>query len=88
MAFCTKVLCFTDVNGEEEIGQRERATALWLACRYLPEPLLSAPGKRANMLEEAAKTYERLGDKKSLQNCRNMMMKFTNSPASAPIPVH
>ena len=41
------------------------------------------------MLAEAAKTYERLGDKKSLQNCRNMMMKFTtNSQPSGPIPVH
>ena len=74
---------------EEEISERERATALMLACRHLPEPILSAPGQRANMLAEAAKTFERLGDKKSLQNCRNMMMKFnTSTQTCGPIAVH
>ena len=83
------LVLIAEYTEEEEIGERERATALVLACRHLPEPILSAPGQRANMLAEAAKTYERLGDKKSLQNCRNMMMKFnTNTPPSAPIPVH
>ena len=42
------------------------------------------------MLAEAAKTYERLGDKKSLQNCHNMMKQFNaNSQTSAaPIAVN
>ncbi len=74
---------------DDRLGERERATALLLACCHLPPPVLSAPGQRANMLAEAAKTYEKLGDKKSLQNCRNMMMKFnTNTQPISSVPVH
>jgi len=35
------------------------------------------------MLAEAAKTYEQLGDRKSLQDCRNMMMKIGKTGATA-----
>ena len=63
------------------MGSREHATALMLACRHLPAQVLS--GQRASMLAEAAKTYEQLGDRKSLQDCRNMMMKIGNSGATA-----
>ena len=86
------VLCFVEYiteSEDESLGERERATALLLACCHLPAPVLSAPGQRANMLAEAAKTYEKLGDKKSLQNCRNMMMKFnTNTQPINSVPVH
>ena len=75
----------------DEVGERERATSLLLASRHLPVQLLSSPGQRAAMLVEAAKMYEHLGDRKSLQDCRNMMMKFTNKSnagvAPGPIPV-
>jgi len=63
-------------DGEPETGDREYATALLLACKHLPNPVLSSPGQRASMVAEAAKTYQKLGDRKALQNCRNMMMKY------------
>lgn len=74
---------------EDELGDREHATALMLACRHLPSQVLSAPGQRSSMLAEAAKAYERLGDRKSLQDCRNMMVRYSNTGciSSAPMPV-
>ena len=68
-------------------GERVHATALMMACKHLPAPMLAAPGQRANMLAEAAKTYEKLGDRKGLQDCRNMMMKLGGQQTPAPIPV-
>lgn len=49
-------------------GEREHATALYMACRHLPTPLLSVP-ERAGMLAEATKTLERIGDRKRLLDC-------------------
>lgn len=54
-------------------GERQHASALYLACRHLPGQLLSSPGERAGMLAEAAKTLERIGDKKKLQDCYKLM---------------
>ena len=68
-------------------GHREHATALVMACRHLPSQLTSAD-QRATMLADAAKSYEKLGDKKALQDCRNLMMRFSNSGLTAnPVPV-
>ena len=58
-------------------GDREYATALMLACKHLPPSVMATPGQKAAMLSEAVKMYKKLGDKKSLQNCQNMMMKMT-----------
>lgn len=54
-------------------GEREHATALMMACRHLPSQLLSSPGERAGMLAEAAKTLEKIGDTKKMQDCYNLM---------------
>lgn len=54
-------------------GERQHATALYLACKHLPGQLLSSPGEKAGMLAEAAKTLERIGDKKKLQDCYRLM---------------
>lgn len=54
-------------------SERQHAAALYMACKYLPGPLLSSPGERAGMLVEAAKTLERVGDKKRLQDCYRLM---------------
>ena len=69
-------------DDDDEVGERERATSLLLASRHLPAQLLSSPGQRAAMLKEAAKMYEHLGDRRSLQDCRTMMMRFTSSSSS------
>lgn len=68
----TSIICGKDKNHVFG-GEREHATALYLACRHLPGQLISSPGERAGMLAEAAKTLERIGDKKKLQDCYKLM---------------
>lgn len=63
-------------------GDREHATALMLACRHLPSPLLSSPGERAGMLAEAAKTLEKIGDKRRLQDCYTLMKSLGTGVSS------
>uniref|UniRef100_A0A8C0JCN4 Sterol regulatory element-binding protein 1 n=1 Tax=Chelonoidis abingdonii TaxID=106734 RepID=A0A8C0JCN4_CHEAB len=55
---------------------REHAEALLLACCYLPPSFLSAPGQRVGMLVEAARTLEKLGDKRMLHDCQQMIIKL------------
>lgn len=62
-----------DKNGQENGSDRQHATALYMACKHLPGQLLSSPGERAGMLVEAAKTLERIGDQKQLQDCYQLM---------------
>ncbi|XP_033908265.3 sterol regulatory element-binding protein 1-like isoform X2 [Acipenser ruthenus] len=64
--------------GESETrpGRREQAEAVLLACRYLPPSFLSAPEQRVGMLADAARTLERLGDKRTLHNCQQMIIKL------------
>ncbi|XP_041085529.1 sterol regulatory element-binding protein 1-like isoform X2 [Polyodon spathula] len=62
--------------GEPRPGRREQAEAVLLACRYLPPSFLSAPGQRAGMLADAARTLERLGDKRTLHDCQQMIIKL------------
>ncbi|XP_058445375.1 sterol regulatory element-binding protein 1 [Malaya genurostris] len=61
-----------DRNAQLE-GGRERAAALYVACKHLPAPCLSSPGERVSMLHEAAKTLEKIGDKKRLLECYQLM---------------
>ena len=75
-----------DTSDNHSVGERECATALMLASRHLPSQLFSSPSQRNTMLSQAAQSYERLGDRKSLQDCRNMMMKCT-SAVQQPIPI-
>ena len=63
----------------ETSGEREHAAALYLACRHLPPQLLSTPGERAGMLSEAAKTLEKIGDKKRLEECYRLMRSMGTS---------
>uniref|UniRef100_A0A182QXP7 BHLH domain-containing protein n=1 Tax=Anopheles farauti TaxID=69004 RepID=A0A182QXP7_9DIPT len=68
----TSLICGKDRSAQLE-GGRERAAALYVACKHLPAPCLSSPGERAGMLEEAAKTLEKIGDKKRLLQCYQLM---------------
>merc|ERR1712223_252235 len=54
-------------------GEREHATALYMACKHLPPQLLSSPGERNGMLTEAARTLEKIGDKRSVDECYKLM---------------
>lgn len=64
-------------------GQRERATAILLACRHLPLSFLSSPGQRAVLLAEAARTLEKVGDRRSYTDCQQMIVKLGGGTAIA-----
>lgn len=57
-------------------GERERAAAMYVACKYLPTQLLCLPGERAGMLAEAAKTLKKIGNRKRLNDCYQLMQSF------------
>uniref|UniRef100_A0A8B9U3R5 Sterol regulatory element-binding protein 1 n=1 Tax=Anas zonorhyncha TaxID=75864 RepID=A0A8B9U3R5_9AVES len=71
------------VQGSKTAGEpeshptpREHAEALLLASCYLPPSFLSAPGQRVGMLAEAARTLEKLGDRRTLHDCQQMIIKL------------
>jgi sterol regulatory element-binding transcription factor 1 len=72
-----------DKPGGVSGGSREHATALIMACRHLPSALLSSPGERQGMLSEAAKTLERIGDRKLLQDCYALMRHIGGTSVTA-----
>jgi len=61
-------------------SDRDHATALLMACLHMPTQQLvsSSPGQLTAMLDEAAKTYERLGDRKAVTKCRLYMMQLVD----------
>nr|XP_023025078.1 sterol regulatory element-binding protein 1 [Leptinotarsa decemlineata] len=68
------IICGKGDKSQQELGgERQHAAALYMACKHLPGPLLSSPGERAGMLVEAAKTLEKIGDKRRLQDCYQLM---------------
>lgn len=72
----SSLICGKDRSQEQASGEREHAAALCLACRHLPTLLLASPGERAGMLTEAAKTFERIGDRIRLQNCYELIQQL------------
>lgn len=72
---------FSQESIKELAEQHDQASALLHACRRHLQLQSSAasPSHLAAMLNEAATTYEKLGDRKALQDCRNIMMQFTNA---------
>ncbi|KAH0945834.1 hypothetical protein HN011_011135 [Eciton burchellii] len=72
----SSIICGKDRSQEQNNSEKEHAVALCLACRHLPTLLLSSPGERAGMLAEAAKTLERIGDRKRLQECYKLMRQL------------
>ncbi|XP_056143330.1 sterol regulatory element-binding protein 2 [Lampris incognitus] len=65
------------------LGERERAHAILLACRHLPLPLLTPPGHRARLLAEAKRTLERVGDRRSLQDCQQILLRLSGGTTIA-----
>ncbi|XP_076000208.1 sterol regulatory element-binding protein 2 isoform X2 [Genypterus blacodes] len=70
-------------EGECILGERERAHAILLACRHLPMPLLTPPGHRARLLAEAKRTLERVGDRRSLQDCQQILLRLSGGTTIA-----
>uniref|UniRef100_A0A3P9PRQ9 Uncharacterized protein n=1 Tax=Poecilia reticulata TaxID=8081 RepID=A0A3P9PRQ9_POERE len=65
------------------VGERERAHAILLACRHLPMPLLTPPGHRARLLAEAKRTLERVGDRRSVQDCQQILLRLSGGTTIA-----
>ncbi|KAL4658033.1 sterol regulatory element-binding protein 2 isoform X1 [Arapaima gigas] len=63
-------------EGDCMLGERERAHAILLACRHLPLPLLTPPGQRAHLLAEARRALERVGDRRSVQDCQQILLRL------------
>uniref|UniRef100_A0A3P8VEZ1 Ciliary neurotrophic factor n=1 Tax=Cynoglossus semilaevis TaxID=244447 RepID=A0A3P8VEZ1_CYNSE len=61
----------------------ETTHALLLACRPLPMPLLTPPGHRARLLAEAKRTLERVGDRRSLQDCQQILLRLSGGTTIA-----
>lgn len=74
---------YTTTDGECVLGERERAHAILLACRHLPLPLLTPPGHRARLLAEAKRTLERVGDRRSLQDCQHILLRLSGGTTIA-----
>ncbi|KAL0992976.1 hypothetical protein UPYG_G00101720 [Umbra pygmaea] len=70
-------------EGSCVLGERERAHAILLACRHLPLPLLTPPGHRARLLAEAKRTLERVGDRRSLQDCQQILLRLSGGTTIA-----
>lgn len=62
-------------------GERERAAAMYVACKYLPTSLLCS-GERSGLLVEAAKTLEKIGNRKKLNDCYQLMKSFGTTSVS------
>ncbi|KAK5856670.1 hypothetical protein PBY51_008251 [Eleginops maclovinus] len=71
------------LTAEGVLGERERAHAILLACRHLPMPLLTPPGHRARLLAEAKRTLERVGDRRSLQDCQQILLRLSGGTTIA-----
>ncbi|XP_022182319.1 sterol regulatory element-binding protein 2-like isoform X1 [Myzus persicae] len=73
------VICTKGKGEQSTVGLREHATALFMACKHLPMSLLSPPGIRAGMLSEAARTLEKIGDRKNLMQCYKLLKSITTN---------
>ncbi|XP_048481030.1 sterol regulatory element-binding protein 1 [Plutella xylostella] len=63
-------------------GEGERAVALYMACKHLPEAVISTPGERAGMLAQAAATLQRIGHRSRLPHCYHLMKSFGTLPSA------
>ncbi|XP_054427102.1 sterol regulatory element-binding protein 1 isoform X5 [Pteronotus mesoamericanus] len=65
-----------EAEPEPRPTRREHAEALLLAACYLPPCFLSAPGQRVGMLAKAERMLEKLGDRRLLHDCQQMLLRL------------
>lgn len=56
---------------------------MYVACKYLPKSLLSSPGERIGMLAEAARTLQKIGDRKKLDDCYQLMRSIGGATSAS-----
>lgn len=76
------IICGGSKDRHQYDGERERASALYVAVKHLPQACLSSPGERAGLLEEACRINERFGDKHRLKECYKLMRTLGNTTVS------
>lgn len=69
-------------SSDTDVPDREQAKALMMAGCHLPDT-----GDRQTLISEASKIYEAMGDKKSVQSCRKMLMQCEDQQISSSVPV-
>ncbi|XP_059150528.1 sterol regulatory element-binding protein 1-like [Physella acuta] len=74
-------------SGPAEYPERERATALLMAGRHLPSSMTGGISERINLIKEASRLYESLGDKKSVQLCRKVLLEVNELKQNTEVPV-
>lgn len=72
------IICGKEKNYGSGGNDITKATALYLACKHLPVPCLSSPGERAGLMMQCASTLEKIGDKKRLHECYQLMKTISN----------
>ena len=68
---------FTDTSPVADHPDREHATAVLRYCTHTSSSVITS-GQRSSMLADAAQSFEKLGDARSLKDCRNMMNRLNN----------
>ncbi|OWF55632.1 sterol regulatory element-binding protein 1-like [Mizuhopecten yessoensis] len=74
-------------GSDSDTPDRQQATALLMAGRHLPEPMIASKSDRVHLISEASKIYEAIGDKKSVQSCRKVIMHFEESSISSSVSI-
>jgi len=71
-------------DGEQipQVCEHDRATSLLMACKYLPEPMLSLPQQRSKMLKVAQRSFNMLGDKKAREVAKKVLNKIELNESS------
>jgi sterol regulatory element-binding transcription factor 1 len=73
----SSLICGSKDRGFEG-GEKERASALTLAVKHLPEACFGLPGEeRCGLLEEAVRLSTKYGDRKKLKECYEIMRTLT-----------
>jgi len=61
------------------VREKRKAMALYLKCKHLPSQVITCPGEKAGMLREALKALERIGEKKRISECVEMIRALGQS---------
>lgn len=78
----SSIICGKEKQLEGGGGEGERAVALYMACKHLPDAVLATPGERAGMLQQAAATLQKIGHRSRLLNCYHLMKSVGTLPSA------
>ncbi|KAL4708776.1 hypothetical protein ACJJTC_011740 [Scirpophaga incertulas] len=78
----SSIICGKDRALERGGGEGERAVALYMACKHLPNEMLAAPGERAGMLTQAANMLSKLGHRGRQLHCFHLLKSLGSLPSA------